>query len=144
MTSAERDLNLVGKAWLAMGIGPQRDLPAFIPLSRPLSEAKLALVTTGGFVPRGGTPFNTGKLGDSTYREIPADIDTGLLEIYHSHYDNEIASRDINTLFPLPLCRDLVAEGAIGSIAATHSPSWATSLSREDSCRPTLPASPSG
>lgn len=120
MTSAERDLNLVGKAWLAMGIGPQRDLPAFIPLSRPLSEAKLALVTTGGFVPRGGTPFNTGKLGDSTYREIPADIDTGLLEIYHSHYDNEIARRDINTLFPLPLCRDLVAEGAIGSIAATH------------------------
>ncbi len=116
----ERDLNLHGKAWLAFGIGPQRDLPALAPLRVPLSEARLALVTTGGFVPPGGEPFDTGKLGDASYREIPADIDVESLQIFHPNYDIKVAREDINTLFPLPLGRELVDEGFVGGLAPTH------------------------
>ncbi len=116
----ERDLNLHGKAWLALGIGPQRAVPALAPLKVPLSEARLALVTTGGFVPPGGEPFETGKLGDASYREIPSDIDVDTLQIHHPHYDIEIAKADVNTIFPLPLARELVREGHIGDLASTH------------------------
>ena len=121
MTSrAYRGLNLPAKAWLAMGIGPQRGVPAFAPLAKPLSEARLALVTTGGFVPPGGEPFNMGKLGDSSFREIPSAIDTDTLGIHHPHYDIDAARSDINIVFPLPLARELAAEGTVGSLAPTH------------------------
>ncbi len=114
------EMNLAGKAWLAMGIGPQRDRPAFRPLARPLAQARLALVTSGGFVPPGAEPFDTGKFGDPSFREIPVDIDPDRLEIHHTHYDHGPVRRDVNVLFPIPLCRQLAAEGVIGELAATH------------------------
>ena len=120
MVDPERDLNLHGKAWLAFAIGPQRDRPSLSELKKPLSSSRLALVTTGGFVPPGGEPFKTGKLGDSTFREIPVDTDVSRLEIYHPHYDHELPRRDINVLFPIPLCRELADKGVIGSLAATQ------------------------
>jgi hypothetical protein len=116
----ERDLNLHGKAWLAFAIGPQRERPSLHRMEKPLSSSRLALVTTGGFVPQGGKPFKTGKLGDATFREIPVDTDVDRLEIYHPHYDHELPRRDINVLFPIPLCQELVDAGAIGSLAATQ------------------------
>ena len=120
MVDRERNLNLHGKAWLALGIGPQRARPNLCGQEKPISGSRLALVTTGGFVPPGGEPFKTGKLGDASFREIPVDTEFQRLEIYHPHYDHELPKRDINVLFPIPLCRDLVDEGAIGSLAATH------------------------
>jgi hypothetical protein len=107
VSDPERDLNLYGKAWLALAIGPQRGQPSLQRLTKPLGQSRLALVTTGGFVPPGGKPFSTGKLGDPTYRDIPADVEVDRLEIYHPHYDHELPRRDINVLFPLPLCRRL-------------------------------------
>jgi hypothetical protein len=117
VADSERDLNLHGKAWLALGIGPQRDRPALARLANPLSEARLALISTGGFVAPGGGAFNTGKFGDPSFREIPRDIDPGSLLIYHPHYDHDIARRDINSLFPVFLCMDLAKDGLIGSVA---------------------------
>lgn len=117
---AEGELNLTGKAWLALGIGPQRERPSLHGLAKPLSEARLALVTTGGFVPPGAPAFNTGKLGDPSYREIPVDIDLAKLEIFHPHYDHRRVRQDVNIIFPLPLCRRLAAEGIVGSLAPTH------------------------
>ncbi len=117
---AERDLNLAGRAWLALGIGPQREPPRLHRLEVPLAEARLALVTTGGFVPAGGEPFRAGKFGDPSFREIPTDQDPESLEIFHTHYDHAHVRRDINVLFPIELCRELAAQGVIGDLAATH------------------------
>ncbi len=117
---AEGELNLTGKAWLALGIGPQRERPSLHRLAKPLSQARLALVTTGGFVPPGAPPFSTGKWGDPSYRQIPVDIDLAELEIFHPHYDHRPVKDDVNIIFPLPLCRELVAEGIVGSLAPTH------------------------
>jgi D-proline reductase (dithiol) PrdB len=77
-------------------------------------------VTTGGFVPPDSEPFSTGKLGDPSFREIPAGIAPDQLEIFHPHYDHEPVKRDINLVFPLPLARELVAEGEVGRLAKTH------------------------
>lgn len=116
----EDALNLTGKAWLALAIGPQRDPPTLHRLDKPLSQARLAVVTTAGFVRRGDRPFKTGKLGDPSYREITRDTEPTELEIFHPHYDHEPVRRDVNILFPLGLCRQLVAEGVVGSLAPTH------------------------
>ncbi len=114
------ELNLTAKAWIALGIGPQRETPGLHRLAKPLGEARLGLVTTGGFVPPGAEPFKVGKLGDPTFREIPAGIDPGRLEIHHPHYNHAAARQDINVLFPLPLCQQLVDEGVVGCLARTH------------------------
>jgi D-proline reductase (dithiol) PrdB len=116
----ERDLNMHGKAWLAWGIGPQRSRPALQVLGKPVGKARLALVTTGGFVTPGAEPFSTGRLGDPSFREIPAGIAPDELRIFHPHFDHELARRDINVVFPLPLARELVAEGVVGRLADTH------------------------
>ena len=47
----------------------EHDDAPFAPLSKPLSEAKLALVTTAGLHLRGDAPFSS---GDQTYRVIPS------------------------------------------------------------------------
>ena len=59
MGDPERDLNVHGKAWLAWAIGPQRPKPILQVLGKPMGEARLALVSTGGFVPPGAEPFKT-------------------------------------------------------------------------------------
>jgi D-proline reductase (dithiol) PrdB len=116
----ESDLNLYGKAWLALGIGPRRDTPALHRLTKPLSQTRLTLVSSGGFVTPGGEPFQTGKRGDPSFRQIPRDQDLAKLEIHHPHYDHEGVKRDLNILFPIPLCQQLVAEGRLGELATTH------------------------
>lgn len=85
-----------------------------------MSEARLALIATGGFVPPGAAPFRTGRLGDPTYREIPDSLDPRELEIHHGHYDHSAVERDINVLYPLPRLRELVREGRIGSLSPRH------------------------
>lgn len=58
--------------------------------------------------------FNTE--GDTTYREIPADIDTKELMVTHGGFDNSDINKDVNAMFPLDRLRELVAEGYIGSL----------------------------
>ena len=85
-------------------------------LSKPLSECKFALVTTGGLFVDGQRPFEE---GDATYREIPRDAPRDNFRIWHRGYDTGPASRDINCIFPVDRFRELEAEGIIGSLAET-------------------------
>lgn len=114
------ELDLVARAWLAFGLGPRRGTPPFHRLATPLGEARVALVTTGGFVPPGARPFHTGKRGDATFRVIPHGLDPASLSIHHPHYDHDAARRDVNVLFPYPLLQALADEGVIGAPAAHH------------------------
>lgn len=113
-------LDLATRRWLLLAIGPRRDEPPLHRLAKPLARARVALVTTGGFVPPGEEPFDTGRRGDPTYRVVPHGIDPGALEIHHPHYDPAAARADINVLFPYPLLDRLAAEGAIGEVAPRH------------------------
>ncbi len=88
------------------------------PLKRPITEATVALVTTGGVHLRRDRPFNPDS--DSSFRIIPKDADPGDLAITHQAYDRTDALRDINLVFPLPRLRELEAAGVIGALAAEH------------------------
>jgi len=86
------------------------------PLRKPLSESRLALVTTAGIHLRSDTPFFH---GDQTYRAIPRD--TPAKDILQSHvsigFDRTPIYRDLNSSFPADRLKELAEQGVIGSLA---------------------------
>lgn len=96
------------------------DIP-FASVTKPLSAARVALITTGGVHLRDQSPFDMDNPdGDATYRAIPAAADVASLTITHKYYNHSDADEDINVLFPLPLLRELAMKGVIGAAAPRH------------------------
>ena len=87
-------------------------------LHKPLAQSKVALVTTGGVFLEGQTPYT--ERGDTTYRELPRDLNTDDIHIWHPGYDTGPATDDINCIFPINRFRELESEGVIGELAETH------------------------
>lgn len=90
------------------------------PLTKPLSESKVAVLTTAGLYLKGEQqPFNAENLeGDWSFRELPASAFSGDLEIAHTHYPHASAEADLNAVYPMERLRELVAAGELGSLAA--------------------------
>jgi D-proline reductase (dithiol) PrdB len=85
----------------------------------PLSRRRVAIVSSAGLVVRGENPFR-GR--DPDYRAIPARTRPEELLISHIsiNFDRTGFQEDCNVVFPLDRLNELVAEGVIGSVAATH------------------------
>jgi D-proline reductase (dithiol) PrdB len=84
---------------------------------KPLREAVLALVTTGGVHLRDDTPFDmSDPNGDPTFREIPTDTPGELLTITHDYYDHRDAERDLELVLPVRSLRQLEVNGALGAL----------------------------
>jgi D-proline reductase (dithiol) PrdB len=117
----ERLARWMGKSpggWqLRWRVGKLKDIP-WSPLKKPLAEATVALVTTGGVHLCSDTPFVLKS--DSTYRSIPRTATNAELCITHEHYDRRDAARDLNLIFPLERLLELEAEGIVGRVAETH------------------------
>ena len=85
----------------------------------PLSEQKVALISTAGLQRRGDRPFSPGA---SDYRLIPADTPSTELVMSHisTNFDRTGFQQDWNVVFPLDRLRELAAAGDIGSVAQYH------------------------
>ena len=93
----------------------------FVPFDKPLSQATVALLTTGGIHLPDQPPFDMENPdGDATYREIPGDVNPAAITITHKYYDHTDADADLNVIFPLAHFRDLAQQGVIGGIAPRH------------------------
>lgn len=91
------------------------------PLTRPLAEARVALVTSCGVHLTRDTPFDTSLAqGDVSFRELPGDVRPEDVTITHGHYDERDARQDLNVVFPIERLRELAAEGVIGAVAPRH------------------------
>ena len=93
------------------------------PLNKPLAEARIAVVTTGGLVTADQVPFdNSVKGGDYSYRVIPGDVQVATLRETHRSdaFDHSGVAADRNLALPLDPVRALVARGEIGSLAPRH------------------------
>lgn len=90
--------------------------PTIAQLNKPVSEAKVAFITTAGIHMKNEPGFDT-KNGDHTYRIVAGDADIAELAISHEHYDTAAAKADKNVVFPLEVLREFAAEGLIGSVA---------------------------
>ncbi len=108
-----------------MKVYPWRRLAPMPPvtLSKPLSEARVALITSGGLIEPGQEPFDeTIKGGDHSYRVIRRETATqSLLETHRSDaFDHSGIAMDRNLALPLDRLKELSEEGEIGSVAPRH------------------------
>jgi D-proline reductase (dithiol) PrdB len=92
-------------------------------LRKPVGVARVALVTTAGL----HTPEQPGfdhsiKMGDTSFREIPNEIDVrSLIESHRSYsFDHSGVEADVNLAFPLERFRELESENVIGELNHRH------------------------
>lgn len=92
-------------------------------LTRSVTEARVALVTSAGLVAPGNPPFDLDlKGGDASFRTIAGDAVLDALTMHHKSdaYDPAPMAADRNVAFPLDRLRALAAAGAIGEVAPRH------------------------
>lgn len=93
-----------------------------VPLSGPVAEARVALVSTAGaYLPATQERFDTKSLlGDDGFRVIPNDVGREEIRLAHPGYDTRRAAQDLDCVFPLALLREFEAQGEIGEVAPRH------------------------
>ncbi len=85
-------------------------------MTKPVREARIALISSGGIFHRTQQPFD-GVKNDLSFREISTDVNPAELRI--SHYSKKAKQvKDLNTIFPLERLRELQARGLIGGFAS--------------------------
>jgi D-proline reductase (dithiol) PrdB len=96
-------------------------LVAFTPPVRPMAEATVALISTGGVHLVSQPAYDmSARSGDHTIRFIPKDAAVEDVRFTHDHYDHGAADQDPNCMFPLQHLRAFESAGIIGSAARTH------------------------
>lgn len=88
------------------------------PITKPLAESTLALLTTCGFYRVDvQLPFDAwNDLGDPTFREIRIDTPPDRLRIAHTHYNHQHVAADVNVALPIAHLSQLVTSGVIGRL----------------------------
>ena len=90
----------------------------FTPVTKPLSEMKIAMATAAGIHLKTDERFNFA--GDNGYREIPGSAKASDLMVSHGGYDNADANRDINCMLPVDRLNELVETGLFKEVAPRH------------------------
>ena len=96
------------------------------PLTKPLSECRVALLSTAGLSMKDDAPFDMDferanpMRGDSSWRRLANDATSEDIEANHLHIDTGYIERDLNVALPLDRLRELVAAGEVGESAHTH------------------------
>jgi D-proline reductase (dithiol) PrdB len=114
------DLSLKNRLFMAAYRYRSLQPVPFARLGKPLREARVALVTTGGVYLPSQVPFDDGiKGGDPSFREIPADAEVNALGIAHKSdaFDQAGFRADRNLGFPLERLREMAARGEIGALS---------------------------
>ncbi len=94
---------------------------AFTPLTKPLAESTVALVTTAGAHLDDHEPFDVATTaGDHTHRLIPHGTDPSRLRFTHTHYDTAPAEEDPNVVLPIRALDQAIQQGRVGAAAQHH------------------------
>jgi D-proline reductase (dithiol) PrdB len=85
----------------------------------PLDQRRVVIISTAGLHRRGDRPF---RPGDGSYRVIPAETMASELVMSHIsvNFDRTGFQQDLNVVFPIDRLRELVVDGAVGSMATVH------------------------
>ena len=114
-------------AWIKtfVNTGPFEGSIPFHPLTKPLSEARMSLVTTAGISLKYDPPFDMERekieatWGDPTSRFIPKGTASGDVNVNHLHINREPIQQDLNVILPLDRMAEFAQEGIIGDLAPT-------------------------
>ena len=104
---------------------PSADV-AWTPISKSLSECRVALITTAGIAARDDTPFDQqGERenpwwGDPSWRRLANDVTEADVSVCHLHVDRTSIEDDLDVAFPLRRLAELATAGVIGDVSAHH------------------------
>jgi hypothetical protein len=87
------------------------------PLTKPLSECRVAIVTTAALHTVGDEGFAP---DDATYRVLPADRRDLVLGHWSPNFDRSGFVADLNVVYPADRLEELAADGTIGSVSPHH------------------------
>ncbi|UCC86514.1 MAG: hypothetical protein JSV81_16935 [Anaerolineales bacterium] len=119
----DRTTKKLVQTWV--GLERLRAIP-WTPLSRPLEESTVALISSAGLALKTDRPFDQeGERrnpwwGDPSYRILPRDARSEEVKLYHLHIHPRLAEQDLNTILPLERLLELEASGEIGRSAPHH------------------------
>jgi betaine reductase len=98
---------------------PKYDRVTPAPCIHELSEARIALVTDGGLVPKGNPDGIESKaatrFGKYSFRGMDT-LQSGDYEVVHTGYDPIFVTQNPNRLVPVDVMRELEREGVIGKL----------------------------
>ena len=118
----------------------------FTPLSKPIRECTVALLSTAGIARNDDRPFDQDGerrnpwWGDPTYREIPLGTTEKDIRIYHLHIDPRFGEADLDVVLPMRRLAELAAEGFVGRPAPTHYSTMGYILDATELVEKTAPA----
>jgi len=123
-TGAKRAVGMLVRKLKGESYATEYPMPVFDkvhpnPAVKDMSKAKIALVTSGGIVPKGNpdriessSASKYGKYSIASFSKLTsADHETA-----HGGYDPVYANQDPNRVLPVDVMNDLVKEGKIGSL----------------------------
>lgn len=88
------------------------------PVTKPLKEMKIALVSAAGVHLKSQERFNIA--GDFSFRVIPSDSEESDLMVTHGGYDNGDVNEDINCMFPITRMKELKKDGFIKELSPVY------------------------
>ena len=101
---------------------PRLGTPPWAAVRKPLSQSRVAFVSTGGIYRTGADkPFDAESVqGDVSFRVLPRAVRPGEYAVAHHHIPHQVALEDLNTVLPLGRVEELIAEGVVGDLAPSH------------------------
>lgn len=114
-------IDLINDKYQSMGFPAyrwtvNRNAP-FTPLTKPLAECRVSLLTTGGLSRLGAKPWNPDARNDLRLDAIDSRAPEDDFQVFDNYYDDGNVKQDINCLFPIERLRELANEGVIGEVA---------------------------
>ncbi len=115
------------KAWIKTFI-PDEDFRGYIPwtpMTKPLNQTTLTLVTSAGISLKTDPPFDMERekreaiWGDRSYRAIPRGTTEKDIVVNHLHINTSYIKQDINVMLPLARLAEFEKEKIIGRLAST-------------------------
>ncbi len=115
------------KAWVRTFI-PEKEFNGatpWMPMSKPLSQTTIALVTSAGISLKSDPPFEMERekreplWGDRSFRMIPRDTTENDIDVNHLHINTTYIKQDINVILPLARMAEFEQEKLIGRLATT-------------------------
>jgi D-proline reductase (dithiol) PrdB len=92
--------------------------PAWCPITKPVSESRVALLSSAALRLAHQTPFIPRE--DSSYRRVPSDPAAGDIVIDHHSGIGKVPKQDPEIVFPRTALALLAEKGTVGALAPFH------------------------